>query len=250
MAFYFGEKTGDELMSKINLRDISSRAKQWDHPVKGLFKYAELMKNNGGNILKLSKKDRERYSVSIVGMALKDDSHLDWWMHMPDQDPPDGLVMILNEDQPGAYRGYMREIEVVEHRDEPEKIFDTIRNKMVENTYESNTILVCLVLTPSAYDFRSLATKLAEIPSTLKHVFVVFTGILLTGTIPTREEVQTSYTMVQLLPIFEHGTVDSRPHLTDFMDRYKKGQESRIIEGNAIHFGTSNTKALRAPEVK
>lgn len=243
MAFYFGEKAGDELNAKINLRDISSRAKQWDHPVKGLLiKYAELMKNNGGDILTLPKKDRERYCVSIVGMALKDDSHLDWWMNMPDQDPPDGLLMTLREDEPGAYRGYMREVEVVEHRDEPEKIFDTIRDKMVENTYESNTILVCLVLTPSAYDFRLLATKLTEVPSTLKHVFAVFTGILLTGTIPTKEEVQTSYTMAQLLPIFEHGTIDSRPHLKDFMDRYKKGQESRLIDGNAVYYGTSNQK--------
>jgi len=244
MAFYFGEKTGDELNAKINLRDISSRAKQWDHPVKGLFKYAESMENNGGDILKLSKKVRERYCVSIVGMALKDDSQADWWMNMPNQDPPDGLVMTLREEKPGGYRGYMREIEVVEHRDEPEKIFDTIRDKMIQNTYEPNTILVCLVLTPSAYDFRLLATKLAEVPSTLKHIFVVFTGILLTGTIPTKEEMQTSYTMVQLLPVFEHGTVDSRPHLVDFMERYEKGQESRLIEGDEIHFGTTNKSAI------
>lgn len=244
MAFYFGEKTGDKLNTQINLRDISSRAKQWDHPVKGLFKYAESMKSNGGDILKLSKKDRERYCVSIVGMALKDDSQLDWWMNMPTQDPPDGLIMTLREDKPGAYRGYMREIEVVEHRDKPEKIFDTIRDKMVQNTYEPDTILVCLVLTPSVYDFRLLAAKLAEVSSTLKHVFVVFTGILLTGKVPTREEVQTSYTMVQLLPTFEHGTVDSRPHLVDFMERYEKGQESRLIEGNEIHFGTTNKNAI------
>ena len=37
MVFYFDKKRGDNLMSKINLRDISLRAKQWDHPAKGLF---------------------------------------------------------------------------------------------------------------------------------------------------------------------------------------------------------------------
>ncbi len=247
MAFYFGEKEGDSLMTKINLRDINSRAKQWDHPVKGLLKYAESMVNNGKDILKLPKKDRERYCVSMVAMALKDDSHVDWWMNMPNPDPPDGLVITFKEDKPGAHRGYLREVEVVEHREEPNKLFETIRDKMIENTYEPNTILVCLVLTPSLYDFRTLATKLADIKSTIKHVFVVFTGIFLTGKIPTREEVQTSYTLVQLLPIFEHGTVDSRPHLTDFKERYEKGQESRLIEGNEIHFGTTNKKAITLP---
>lgn len=52
MAFYFGEKEGDDLMRKINLRDINYHAKQWDHPVKSLFKYAHSMKENGGNILR------------------------------------------------------------------------------------------------------------------------------------------------------------------------------------------------------
>lgn len=250
MAFYFDEKTGDGLMLKINLRDISSRAKQWDHPVKGLCKYAESMKNNGGDILKLPKKDRERYCVSIVGMAMKDDSQLDWLMNMPKPDPPDGLIMTLKEEKPGAYMGYMREIEVVEHRDGPSKLFETIRVKMTEKTYASNTILVCLVLTSSAavYDFRSLSTELAGVQSPIKHVFVVFTGIMLTGSVPTKEQIQTSYTMVQLLPIFEHGTVDSRPHLADFMDRYNKGQESRLIEGNTIHFGTTNKNAISSSE--
>lgn len=233
-------------MSKINLRDISSRAKQWDHPVKGLFKYAEAMKNNGGNILKLDKKDRECYCMSILTMALMDDSKGDWWMNMPVKDPPDGLVMTLKEEKPGGYMSYLREVEVVEHRNEPEKIFYTIQKKMLEKVYEPNTILVCLVLSPALYDFKSLATELSSIESTLKHVFVVFTGIMFTGKIPSREEIQSTYTMIQLLPIFTQGTIDSRPFLTDFIDRYNKGQESRLIENNQIHFGTTNKSALKS----
>lgn len=31
MAFFFEKKEGDELMRKINLRDINHRARQWDH---------------------------------------------------------------------------------------------------------------------------------------------------------------------------------------------------------------------------
>lgn len=245
MAFYFGEKEGDELMRKINLRDINHRAKQWDHPVKGLLKYAQSMKEHGGNILKLPKKDRERYCVSIISLALKNDSNFDWWTHMPNSDPPDGLVMTLRQEKNDAYMGYMREVEVVEHREEPENIFDVIRNKMIENTYESNTILVCLVLTPAIYDLQKLATMLSPIKSSLKHVFVIFTGILLTHDLPTLDQIQTTYTMVQLLPIFEQTTLDVRPHLDDFKERYDKGQESRLIENNELHYGTANPKYLK-----
>lgn len=65
MAFYFGNKKGDTLMTKINLRDISAKAKHWNHPVSGLFKYAESMKKADGNILKLPKKDRELHLKKI-----------------------------------------------------------------------------------------------------------------------------------------------------------------------------------------
>jgi len=247
MAFYFSEKEGDKLMSKINLRDVSSRAKQWDHPIKGLFKYVESMKANGCDIFKLPKKDRESYCVSIVTLALMNETKEDWWMNMPKIDPPDGLVMTLKEEKPSSYMGHLREVEIVEHRNKPEEIFETIRDKMVENQYEPNTILVCLVLVKaiSVYDFKSLSLELAKVKSTIKHVFVVFTGVLMTDNIPTKDQLQNSYTMVQLLPILTHETLDLKPHLNDFTERYNKGKESRIIEDDSIYFGTSNKNAIR-----
>lgn len=244
MAFYFDKKKGDELMSKINLRDISSRAKQWDHPVKGLFKYAESMKKCGGDILKLPKNDRERYCVSLVALAMMNDSKMDWWTNIPKQDPPDGLVMTLVQEKPDALKGYMREIEVVEHRDKPEQIFDVIRNKMIEKSYESNTILVCLSLTPAVYDFKVLSTKLISITSSLKHVFVMFAGISLTQSDITVDQLKTTFTMVQPLPVFEMATFNYRPYLDDFKERYDKGQESRLIEATEVHYGTTNPKFL------
>ncbi|OGF87198.1 hypothetical protein A3B19_03105 [Candidatus Giovannonibacteria bacterium RIFCSPLOWO2_01_FULL_46_32] len=245
MTFYFGEKEGDELMRKINLRDINRHARRWDHPVKGLLKYAQSVKKHGGDILKLPKKDRERYCVSLVGLALKNDSNLDWWTHMPNSDPPDGLVMTLRQEKNGAYMGYMREVEVVEHRDASEKILDVIRSKMAEKTYESNTILVCLALTPAIYDFQKLATMLASIKSSLKHIFVVFTGISLTQGLLSADQIQTTYTMVQLLPVFGQTTLNIRPYLDDFKERYNKGQESRIIENNRLYYGTANPKHVK-----
>lgn len=242
MAFFFDEKEGDPLMTRINLRDIGSRAKQWDHPMKGMFKYAEAMAKNGGDVLKLSKKDRERYCVSLVGLALQKDSNLEWWTHMPNPDPPDGLVMTLRQEAKSA-KGYMRNIEVVEHRSEPNKIFDVIRDKMVENVYESNSVLVCLSLTPGVYNFEHLSARLAGVTSSLKHVFVVFAGSGL-GNLLALENVLTTYSLVQLRPVFQQTTFDYRPDIEDFKKRYERGQESRLIEGNTIYFGTSNPKFI------
>ncbi|PIQ91579.1 MAG: hypothetical protein COV70_02905 [Parcubacteria group bacterium CG11_big_fil_rev_8_21_14_0_20_39_22] len=242
MVFYFGKKKGDELMSKINLREISSRAKQWDHPVKGLFKYAESMKKCGGDILKLPKNDRERYCVSLVALAMMNDSKMDWWTNIPKQDPPDGLVMTLIQEKPDALKGYMREVEVVEHREKPEQIFNVILNKMTEKSYENNTILVCLALTPAVYDFNMLAKKLAEITSSLKHVFVMFAGISLNQSNISVDRLKTTFTMVQLLPVFEMETFDYSPYLDDFKVRYDKGQESRLTDGIEVHYATANPK--------
>lgn len=245
MAFYFDKKKGEELMSKINLRDISSRAKQWDHPVKGLFKYAESMKSHGRDILKLPKKDRERYCVSLVALAMMNDSQMDWWTNIPDQDPPDGLIMTLIQEKPHALKGYMREVEVVEHRGTPEQIFDVIRDKMIEKSYENNTILACLALTPAVYNFNVLSAKLVPIASSLKHVFVMFAGVSLNHGEIKVDRLKTTFTMVQLLPVFETVTFDYSPYLDDFKERYDKGQESRLINGNQVHYGTANLKIIR-----
>lgn len=241
MTFYFGNKKGDTLMTKINLRDISAKAKHWNHPVSGLFKYAESMKKADGNILKLPKKDRELYCVSLVALALADDTKVDWWINMPDQDPPDGFVMTLTEEKRDMYRIRLRGVEVVEHRNGVETLFNTIEKKMTENSYESNTILVCLVLTPGSYDFRELSIKLQKVDSTLEHVFVIFAGMKLEH-VELSKDLSISFGMVQLLPVFESHTFDYGVYLDDFSKRYELGQESRLIESGKIYFSTSNPK--------
>lgn len=244
MSFYFGEPTGDKLMLQISLRELKANAKQWDHPAIGLFKYAEQMKLVGGDIFNLSKEGIESYCTAIIAMALKDDTKKNWWINMPKKDPPDGLVMTLEEKFPGAHKVWLREIEVVQHRDEPNKVFETIERKMVEKAYEEKDILVCLVLSRGVdvYNFRLLSDKLKEVKSSLKYVFVAFTGMLLSDKVPTLEEVQTTYTVVQLLPVFEIGSVSSIPHLADFKARYDKGQESLLFGDGQIFHGTSNKK--------
>lgn len=136
----------------------------------------------------------------------------------------------------------MREIEVVEHRGEPSKLFDVIRDKMTEKSYNPDTTLVCLVLTSGIYDFKVLARKLREVNSSLKHIFVIFGGMALSDAVPTIEQLRANFSMVQLLPVFEQTTFDLKPHLNNFDACYNRGQESRLIENNQVYFGTANPK--------
>lgn len=244
MAFFFDEKRGEPLMARINLRDVNSRANLWDHPVKGLLKYAEEMKKCQGDVLKLSKKTREVYCLSIFGLALQHDSGLEWWTHITKLDAPDGLVMTLGEVEKGGYKGLLREVEIVEHRMNSDDLLSVIKRKMTEKSYEANTIIGCLILTTGLYDLEKISKELSEVSSTVNHVFVVFTGSMLSDKIAP-ETLAFTYTMVQLLPVFRKTTFDFRPFLEDYKERYEKGQESRIINGNEIHYGTSNLKYRR-----
>ena len=245
MAFHF-QAFGDPLLTRIHLRDIETTAKQWHHPMKGMFKYAESMREHGGDILKLSKKDRERYCISLVALALQKDSNLDWWINMPNRDTPDGLVMTLSEESEGSYRGQLLEIEVVEHRDTPGTLLETIKRKMTEKAYGANTSLVCLVLSSAIYDLELLSKQVAQIDSPLKQIFIVFAGVPLSSDTPTDEQLRTTFTMVQLRPTFEKSSFDYRPYIEDFKRRYDMGQESRLIEGSKMYFGTTNPKFVQA----
>ncbi len=242
MSFYFDDKKGDPLMAKINMRDISARSKRWDHPVKNLFKYSRAMTQQSGNILDIPKKERERYCVALFSLALAKDSQRDWWTHMPNFDPPDGFVMTIVEEIKGAYKGYLREIQVVEHRAEPESVIEGIRDKMLENSYEPNTVLACLGLTPGIHNFEFLANQLASVQSQLKHIFIVFPGAMWSPEVPNVKPLSTTYTAVQLLPVFQSVTFDLTPYLNDYKERYDKGEEVVFIDGSKMFFKTENPK--------
>lgn len=245
MVFCFDKKNADEMMSRINLRDISSRAKQWDHPVKGLLKYSEELKKCEKDVLKLPKKVRELYCVSLLAVALQNDTHWDWWVNIPYSDPPDGLVMTLMPEKLEALKGYLRQVEVVEHRKEPNLLFESIRDKMVEYAYDRDTVLICLVLSPAVYDLKSLSKKLGIIPTLVRYIFVIFAGVAFVGSPLTEEQLKTSFTMVQLLPEFNETTFNLRYYLQDFKKKYDKGQESRLIEDDKVYYGTANPKFHR-----
>ena len=200
------------------------------------------MREHSGNILLIPKKVRELYAVSLTAMSLQSIEGSDWWVHIPANDPPDGLVMTLTPEGEGL-KGYLREVEVVEHRDRGELLFETIHKKMTEKAYSVDTVLVCLAVTTGMYDFKRLAKRLKPIESNVTHVFVLFAGASIADldAIP-EEELKTNYAMIQLLPSFIPSTFNLRPFLDDFEKKYEMGRESRLIEEDAVYFGTANPK--------
>lgn len=242
MSFFFGGSRRDTLSHKIRMREIGAVAKQWDHPMKGLFQYATQI-GEDRDILSLSKKIREKYCLSILTLALMDETGSDWWLSIPDTDPPDGFVGTFAESRDG-YVGLMREVEVVEHRLDSTDLVETIKRKMLKKAYGTNTILACLVLTPDVYDFENLSRELMNVESHLDHIFLVFTGALYKDVKDKNLDLESTYSVIQLKPRFETHSFSFKPYMADFNERYKKGQESRLIEGDNMYYGTTNKSVV------
>ncbi len=240
MSFFFDIKDGDDLSIKIRLKEINKKANQWDHPMKSIFKVAKKIGELKDQRL-LSKKDREAYCTALMALALMSETKIDWWISIPQEDPPDGLVGTFVEKN-GLVTGMMREVEVVEYRNSSKELFELIKDKMTKKAYGSNTVLTCLVIEPESYDFTELAYKLSSINSSLKHVFLVFSGAMIGDINSGSFKAESTYTMVQLLPIYEFFSFDINSFMDDFNERYQRGHESRLIEGDEIYFGTANKK--------
>lgn len=247
MPFHFADKSGDPLMTKINLRQIESYAKQWDHPIKGLLAASRLVAQfqYDYDLLKTPKNVRELYCVALAGLAFMKDTGFEWWVHLPETDPPDGLIMTLSKNELGVFMGYIREVEVVEHRGDPDTLLETISKKLRGNSYTADTILVCLILTSGEYDLKYVSEQVRSIQSKVGHVFVVFAGAEYQNrTLGTKTELV--YSMVQLGPVFEQSTFSAQPYIEDFFKKFDLGQESRLITGKKVEYATSNTKAVKA----
>jgi hypothetical protein len=236
--FFFDDKRGNRLMAKINLRNIDAYAKQWEHPCRGLFKVTEAVQKAERDILKAPKKMRELYCVSILALALQDEARQDWWIHIPNTDPPDGLVMTLTQGEKSA-KGWAREVEVVEHRGKKEDLLNTILEKLNNTSYIPDTIFVCLVLTSGVYDLESISKELQRTQFASEHVFLVFNGKSSYGVLNEKEAIF-NFSLVQLAPVFTRRTFDLRKYLEDFKEKYKVGRELRIIENGQIYYGTAN----------
>lgn len=248
-SFLFGEKRSEKLNANINMRAIGVRAKEWEHPVYGLFRMAEERKKVNGDILKTPKRAREIYAISIIAMAMQYDYEEDWWINASETEDSDGLIMTFSGDEKNGQKGLMREVQVVEHREDSGEIFDTIFEKISETAYSPDMILVCLALTNGIYNFELLSERLKQTPSTFEHIFLVFAGVgLIDPTIPM-ESIRRSYSLVQLTPKFARTTFDYGILLEDFDKKFKMGRESKSINGNKIFFTTRNKTIPLAGEV-
>lgn len=238
--FLFGDKKSDKLNSNINLRAINQQAKQWEHPIYGMFFMNEELKKVSGNMLKTPKKAREVYAISIVAMAMQHNYNYDWWISTLETEDSDGLIMTFSEVKSGQLKGLIRKIQVVEHRDIKVEIYETIFKKINTTAYDPDTILVCLVLTPGIYNLIELSEKLKTVRSTFEHIFLVFSGIgIIDPNIPS-ESLKHTYSLTQVLPEFSGASFDYRTLLEDFDEKFKIGREARLIEGGKIIYLTRN----------
>lgn len=240
--FFFDEKRGDKLMSKINLRNIDAFARHWEHPVRGMLKTAEIVHVKDKDILKAPKKIRELYCISLLAIGLQDAHKEDWWFHIPESDPPDGLVGTFYQEQKGI-KGFMREVEVVEHRDSD--LFVTLENKLKDSSYTADTIFVCIVFSSGLYNFDVLSQRLQNTRYASEHIFLVFGGSMLGDRIVSEEDKKYIFSLVQVSPKFIYATFDLRNQMTKFEEKYKMGQELRLIENGQIFYGTTNINSLK-----
>lgn len=234
-------------MEKIRLKDLSQTATQWEHPCAALKNIFANFEEYDHNILNAPKKQREALAVAFVAMVLKKKTANDWWYYMlPDKyETPDGLVITLHPEKDG-FKGSVREIEVVEHRDTDKSISERIEDKL-KTSYSPDTVIVCLALVPGEYDFLTVSQNLANTTRISKEVFIVYHGTRLSQGEIAKEKDFFSVTLVQLAPKFAYESLDIREALDAFGKAYEKGQEARITKGNHIYYATSNPE-FRSPQ--
>jgi len=240
--FIFGESLSDKLMKRINLREVDKIAKEWFHPYYSLINLSKETVTLKSGILGASKKNRESYAVSILVLALQESTNKDWWIHIPDVEPPDGYIATFHEELMKGkpyIKGGLREIEVVEHRSNDKTILERLKGKILDGSYNPDTVFVCLTLVPCVYDFKKLSEDLKKIIPKQTHAFVVMHGVQFSSGIPKAD---LRLTAAQLLPEFISVTFDLKNSYKDFKKKFDIGQEERLIEGNMIHYGTRNLK--------
>ncbi|MFH1522937.1 MAG: hypothetical protein ABIE43_03925 [Patescibacteria group bacterium] len=241
--FIFGESLSEELMKRINLREIDKNAREWFHPYYSFLNLCKEIGTSGHDLLKASKKYRESYAISILALSLQESTDRDWWLYIPDNDPPDGYIATFQKEiikDNTQIKGKIREIEVVEHRSEDKTLLNRLKNKLLDTSYNPDTVLVCLMLVSGIYNFEKLSNDLKKISPKLKHIFLIIHGVQIFSDISNATFFK--LTAVQLLPEFASVTFDIRNQYKDFKKKFDIGREYRLIIDNEIHYGTKNLK--------
>ena len=115
--FIFGDTISNSLNAKINLREINKIATEWLHPYYAFYVLGKETVKSSAGLLGASKKTRESYAVAILALSMQEDAGKDFWLHIPNMEPPDGYVVTFQEEAVGNeshIKGKLREVEVVE----------------------------------------------------------------------------------------------------------------------------------------
>lgn len=194
------------------------------------------------------KRAKEIYATSIIGMALGKQDKKQWWMVKPKNDPPDGVIgTVIQKD--GFQEIHVREVEVVEHL--KGNLLDTIREKLGKKQYEPNTILVCYVSQGGVVDAKKESEIISKEITSLKHIFLVFTGMKLSDLPKNTENMSKKdlarallkISLIQIKPVFSHITIDPIEDCKNF----REGKEGAFYIFKGVGKGGTESITLENP---
>lgn len=191
------------------------------------------------------KRAKEIYAISIIAMALAKQDGRKWWIIKPREDPPDGVIGTIIEEN-GIPKMHLREIEVVEHVGG--NLLDTVRAKLTKKQYEENTVLVCYISEGGTFDLEKESEIIKKEITSLDHIFFVFMGTKLSDIPPnaSNEEIMRAMcriSCVQIKPIYSFSNIDIIDDCQDFRD----GKEGAFFIFQGLGRGEMTPVTLENP---
>ncbi len=166
------------------------------------------------------KRAKEIYCISTIAMTLAKQDGKKWWIIKPREDPPDGVIGTIVEEN-GIPKMHVREIEVVEHIHG--NLLDTIRAKLTKKQYEKNTVLVCYISEGGTFDLEKESAIIIKEVTSLDHIFFVFMGtklsdIPLNASNEEKMRAMCKISCVQIKPVYSFSSIDIIDDCQDFRD--------------------------------
>lgn len=192
--------------SLISLKHLSS-VPYWHRPVGGLVEVVNRMKEKGvSDPTKLGNSYVELYIGSFLVMALQERMGLNFWISKPLQDPPDMAFMTMETDEEKRIKFHSREVEIIRHLNEEMSLIERILCK--DRPYPEEYVVACFIEIYGSLDLREISKELKTRSKHIKHIFVVFHGMIA----PMAKKVSSAaagyISVVQLSPEFTYETFD------------------------------------------
>ncbi len=158
------------------------------------------------------KKAKELYitAITATGISILEKQKGSWWFLKPKIDPPDGVIgtMVIKND---ITEMHVREVEIVEHLQGD--VIETIKRKLSNKRYESNTILICFISVGGVKDSIKMAEAVSNEITNLDNIFLAFHGLRVLDIPKNKNNEELMHSMfkislVQLKPLYNFITID------------------------------------------